>query len=366
MKIFKYFTLVALVAATFVGCKKAEVADDKKGPDATGDITLTVVSNTIDVNTPIEFIVTDSESGDDLTSSSTIYNKSDFSAVENPFTPTLDGTYKFYATCGDSISNDVEVVVNAVKPELPQDPDSANTSFKHRILLVDHTGNTCSFCPKMMAALKEVSETEDYHSKFHEAMAHSYAQTDPATSSTAYSISGFFGVTAYPTLTYNFDKSVVSSTNTEVIKQNIDALWKSEAEAGIAAAANLASQSVLVKAEIKAAVAGEYRINAWLLEDNILAEQAGASSSQSWMNTHNNAIRYAPITDPITGYDLGSIEAGHTAEKEMTLKIEKSKWNRDNFKVMVIASKKGSNGNYDVANVAICPINSTVAYDYNN
>jgi hypothetical protein len=34
------------------------------------------------------------------------------------------------------------------------------------------------------------------------------------------------------------------------------------------------------------------------------------------------------------------------------------------MKVLVIASAKNAKGNYDVANVAICPIGGSVTYDY--
>jgi hypothetical protein len=82
------------------------------------------------------------------------------------------------------------------------------------------------------------------------------------------------------------------------------------------------------------------------------------------MNIHNNAIRQAATTSPITGYELGTIEAGATATQILNLNITQSSWNRDNMKVMVIVSKKNDKGKYDVANVAICPINDSIIYDY--
>jgi hypothetical protein len=84
------------------------------------------------------------------------------------------------------------------------------------------------------------------------------------------------------------------------------------------------------------------------------------------MNIHNNAIRQAAMTSPITGYELGTIEAGKTAQQVLNLKITTSKWNLDNTKVMVIASRKDNNGKVDVVNVAICEVNGTVSYNYNN
>ena len=357
MKFIKFFALTIATATMFIGC-------DKQNEEvASSDITLSA-EKVVEINTPIVFTVKNS-AGVDVTSKAAIFDKShDYVQVENPFTPTEDGDYTFYAVVGDLISKDFKVTVTPEVPALPEDADPANTSFKHRILLVDHTGNTCGYCPQMMKALKEVEETEGYHEKYYEAMAHSYASSDPAHSGAADAISGHFRVGNYPTLTYNFAHTTTSSYNAEHIKQQINALWKESADAGIAAAASMATKSVVVNTEIKAAVAGEYSVTAWLLEDGIEANQTNAT--ESWMNIHNNAIRQAAMTSPITGYELGTIEAGKSAQQVLNLKITTSKWNLDNTKVMVIASRKDNNGKVDVVNVAICEVNGTVSYNYNN
>ena len=358
MKFTKFFALIAASAAMFVGCDGPD-----NGPVATSDITLSA-ETVVEVNTPINFVVTDSN-GEDVTANAVIFDKThDFAQVSNPYIPNEDGDYTFYAVVGDAISNDIKVTVTPTVPALPEDSDAANTSFAHRILMVDHTGTHCGYCPMMMKALKEVAETGDYHSKYYEAMAHSYNTSDPAYSGAAASISGYYGVSNYPTLNYNFAHPTSSSYNAEHIKSQIDALWKESADAGIAAATSMATKSVVVNTEIKAAVAGEYSVTAWLLEDNIEGKQTNAT--EEWMNIHNNAIRQAATTSPITGYELGTIEAGATATQILNLNITQSSWNRDNMKVMVIVSKKNDNGKYDVANVVLCAINNTVTYNYNN
>jgi hypothetical protein len=358
MKFTKFFALVAATVAMFAACTPGGDVTT-----ATGDITLSA-ETVVEVNTPIHFVVKDS-SGANVTNGATIYDKShDFAQVENPFTPTVDGDYTFYAVVGDAISKDFKVTVTPEVPALPEDTDAANTSFKHRILLVDHTGNTCGYCPRMMKALKEIEESGDFDGKYYEAMSHSYSNTDPAFSGAAASISSHYGLQGYPTLTYNFYHPTSSSYNAEHIKGQINALWKESADAGIAASTNLAAKSVVVNAEVKAAVDGEYSITAWLLEDGIYAKQTNATAE--WMNTHNNAIRQAATTSPLTGYELGTLKAGETASQILNLTIARDTWNRDNMKVMVIVSKKGANNRFDVANVVLCPINDSVTYNYKN
>ena len=360
MKLAKFFAL-ALAALAFVGC--GEPTPD--GPDVkpTGYAVLVANNNSVEVNTPIEFTVTAAD-GTDLTADAVIYDKSnDYAVVENPFTPAMDGDYEFYAVVGDIITNTVKVSVVPTIPALPEDSEPTNTVFNHRILLVDHTGNTCGYCPHMMKALKTVSETGDYHSKYYEAMAHTYSNGDPAFSGAASMVSNHHGVSNYPTLTYNFYHTTQSSYNDAHIMGQIDALWKAEgADAGIAAAATLASKSVVVNTEVKAAVANDYRITAWLLEDGIYAKQTNAT--EEWMNTHDNAIRQRVSSDDISGVDLGTLAVGETKSTALTLNIIGNKWNRDNLKVMVIVSAKNAKGQFEVANVAICPMNDVVTYDY--
>lgn len=359
MRFTKFFAIIAAAATLMVGCDNT---NDKPNTPVTGGATLTADPLSLEVNNPITFTLI-ADDGTDITDQATIFDKShDFVEVSNPFTPTADGKYEFYAVAGNIITESVFVTVLPSIPELPADSNEASTSFNHRILLIDHTGNTCGYCPQMMLALKEVAETGDYHSKYYEAMAHSYSNSDPATSSAANAISSYYGVNNYPTLTYNFAYSTTSSYNAEHIKQQIDAQWKESADAGIAASASLATKSVVVNAEVKAAVENEYRVTAWLLEDGIQANQTNAT--EPWMNTHDNAIRQAATTNPISGSDLGVIKAGEKKELAMSLDIQSEKWNRDNFKVMVIASAKNDKGKFEVVNVAICPVGDSVNYDY--
>ena len=358
MKFVKFFVL-ALAALAFIGCGE----EKPQGVVPTGDAVLTANNNSVVVNTPIEFTVT-ADDGTDLTAQATIFDKThDFVEVSNPFTPTMDGDYEFYAVVGNIITATIKVNVVPTIPALPVDEKPENTKFNHRLLLVDHTGNTCGYCPDMMAALKEVAETGDYHSKYYEAMAHTYSTGDPAYSAAAAAVSSHHGVNNYPTLTYNFFHDTASDRNAAHIMGQIDALWKAEgADAGIAAAASLASTSVIVNTEVKAAVDGEYRITAWLLEDGIYAKQTNAR--EEWMNTHDNAIRQRIDSDNITGVDLGALTTGETKSTALTLKIVGNKWVRENLKVMVIVSAKNAKGKFDVVNVTICPMNDVVTYDY--
>lgn len=359
MKITKFLALMCAATLAFVGCE----GSGNDGPQASGSAVLTVDKSVATMGDTITFTVTNE--GVDVTAESKIYNKDGYQEITNPFVVEADGLYEFYAVYGTSITKTIKVSVAPSIPELPEDDDPTNTSFNHRVLLVDHTGTKCGYCPLMMEALREVAAPEGYHDKFYEAMSHTYNNDDPSWSRSAEVVTAHYGalVSGYPSLTFNFYHPASASYYATDIKSQIDALWKADgADAGVMAATTGGNTVVAVAAEVKAKVTGDYRITAWLLEDDIYAPQSGTSDESFY--THNNSIRHIASSDPITGFDLGTIEAGATAYKEMALEIQSAKWNKEKLKVLVIVTARNSSNRYEIVAMNICPINGSVKYDY--
>lgn len=251
-------------------------------------------------------------------------------------------------------------------PELPADPEPGNTSFNHRIMLLQHTGTYCSNCPNLMISLKALSEMDEYVSKYQHVAAHSYNETgDPAYSQAAASLSQAFCSGYYPELTFNLTKeNTGTSLAVSTITGIIDQLHKETADVGIAAAAGLADNTIGVNVQIKAAKAGQYRIAVWVLEDGIRGKQEGAS--EDWMNTHGNALRAMAgntLNMRIYGEKMGELQVGQTAEKSFSVALDQA-WKAENCKVLVVVNAAGADGRYDLANCALCLIGGVVIYDY--
>ena len=247
-------------------------------------------------------------------------------------------------------------------PALPADPQPDNMTFHHKIMLLQHTGTACPNCPRLMVSLRELAGDGDYADKYQHVASHSYNTDDPAWSKAASQISG--QSRAYPDLSFNLGaESTGNDTSLPTIKSYIDQLHKDAADVGIAASASLKDNVVTVNVQIKAAVANNYRVAAWLLEDDIEARQDGAT--EEWMHTHENALRAfsgSSLNMGVYGERLGDLKAGETAEKVLTITVEDG-WKAENSKVLVIANESVE-GRYDLANCAICPIGGTVNYDY--
>ena len=141
------------------------------------------------------------------------------------------------ATGCEKESGEPDLPDTPVNLELPADPEPENTSFPHRILLIQHTGTACPNCPGLMSSLKELSEDKSYAEKYHHVAAHSYNEGgigDAAYSQAAKNLSQAFCSGYYPELTFNLTKkSTGTSIAVNTIKEEIDIRHKDTANAGI-------------------------------------------------------------------------------------------------------------------------------------
>ncbi len=62
--------------------------------------------------------------------------------------------------------------------QLPEDPYPTSTDFTRKVLLTQHTGTNCGYCPKMVMALRTVAADDNYKDAFTLAALHSY-DNDP-------------------------------------------------------------------------------------------------------------------------------------------------------------------------------------------
>ena len=103
-------------------------------------------------------------------------------------------------------------------PELPADPQPDNTSFSHRIMLLQHTGTYCPNCPNLMTSLKEVAQDNGYSGRYVHVASHSYNEDgDEAYSDAAAKISQAFCSGYYPELTFNLTNE---NTGTSISAEN--------------------------------------------------------------------------------------------------------------------------------------------------
>ena len=287
--------------------------------------------------------------------------------IENmQFKTTVPGEYTFWASYKAFFSDPVEVKAMSVAvPVVPADSKPSSNAFTKRILLTQFTGTSCGYCPGMIELIGQLAKDSQYSDKFVHVACHSYNDNDPAFIEC--NLPSAMGVNAYPNACYNLDASTVFGTqNLSKTHLDFDKQYNKAAKAGIAAAAVLDGNQVVVKAGIKAGEDGNYRLAAWLLEDGIQGKQANYMSG-TWTgdyNTHNNCLRSfigQVGSKDFTG-DSVNLKALEKAEQFMVFNT-KSSWVGENLHVVIFVSTNDG-GAYHVNNIIDCPVNSSVSYEY--
>lgn len=339
---------------------------------ASNEVTLTVDKQTVKSGQQVTFTVI--YEGEDVTSSSTIHANYTNEKVDNPYTPTESGDLSFYAKYNGIKSKLCSVVVIPhYAPEIPEDSHPESFSFNQRMLIVDHTGLGCAYCPGVKQAIHDTQEKAEYKDKFNVVYAYTFSSNEICYSSAARSLWNYYvGVcssgdklTGYPSFTTNYCFNYTGKYNLE---QRIDDLWEENPAASIAYAAEIVDDKIVVSASIKSSVSQNYKLSLWVLEDDIYAKQTNASAE--WMNTHSNVMRDAPTgvsNSDISGIDFGYVEAGTSLGRVMEFDLFcANAWKRENLKLIAIISAPSDkyDGKYEVVTTAICEFGSSAGYDY--
>ena len=339
--------------------------------DLTKDLVLTPDKTIIhaDGKDAVTFVVT---LGDKVIKEGLIFSNEEGEIVNSvkdfKFVTSEVGEYQLRAEYKTKLSALVKIkALPMAIPESPVDPDAGNTSFSRRVMLTYFTGTDCPNCPRVKDILKSLGST-DYASKYITTTCHQYGAGDPAYFEG--SLPGAMGVAGYPSITLNLKSSTTrpnSQITLERLKSEIDDELDNETEAGVAANVIYKDGKVVVKAVVKAAVKGKYRVGAWLLEDGIKAPQSGAASQDEnhYHNIHDESLRVADSKVSSldwSGYALGTIDAGKTAEYVFAMDM-KSNWVAQNCHVVVFVTSMSGNSYY-VNNVIDVKLNESVSFEY--
>lgn len=387
-KILKYASLLFAAAMLAAGCEPAKIEtptpdepeNEKPNPNPEGEKdepitgTLTLSADKLIIQAASEDFATLVVKLDDkVITKDVVFHDSKAGdavvAIEDfKFKPAETGEYSLWAEYKTLMTGNVNITAVATPvPETPEDPQPANISFVRRVLLTQFTGSECGNCPLMKAGLRRAFEQHPELSEITvKADAHNYSNQDPAY------LAGFYSPTnGWPTCivdwAYEFGAySSVEKTANEAASAIKDRYEASDAKAGIAVNAKYADGIVTLKAVVKAAETGKYRVGAWLLEDGIKGQQADYYNiKEDWMDIFDNSIRIADSkvsSRNYTGHLLGEIKAGETGERMFVMELKKS-WIPENCHLVVFVSNE-EDGGYVVNNVINAPIDGIVQFEY--
>ena len=389
MKTLKTLALLLVGALAFVGCNPVDDGgnEGKKRLVLVANKTTIYDNGTDGATFTLYYDGMTVEAGDyDL-----YIDAGDEMVVGNTFYSTTQGTFEIWAAYGTLISNSVNINVVATPPAAPaapQDNNPSKTNFVRRTLLTQFTGTGCGYCPLMMNALHQVLTNDVYGDKVVVAAAHLYNENDPCWLAEAQTLDNAMGVQGYPSVYSDLNRNGYGDASFAALKKCIDdAQARTTVKGGIAvnSAYHAEEEYIVLNATVKAKETTEFRIGAWLLEDNIYGKQSVYPDPYKGtgdliqpldgvdFNNHNNVIRLADskaTNTDFSGFSLGVIEAGKTASREFAFKLKPHYndanaryYNHNNLRVIVFISTN-ENGKWYVNNVVKCPKHGSVDFEY--
>ncbi len=368
-RIFMTASMLLMSALMLVSC-------DKTGGDDTNmdaGFFVTIDKNVIQSNGEDFATLKATLDGKDVTSESVFYlvdGKNLTPMTSNKFSTDKEGEYAFRAS-HLTFTTEEHVKVTAIDIAIPSaaaDPEPANTSFVHRSFLNQYTGTGCGYCPGMKRAIKEAFKDEQTKSMAVLAAVHSYGAGDPAYISSP-------RATSYPYLeidmsagfTYDMDPFATGG----VLKSALLERTSQPAKVGISANPSYEDGMLVVRVAVKAAVAGDYRLGVWFMQDNIYGQQTDQLyivSSDSSYNYHDNCVRLADSRhqNNYAGHPIGSLKAGETVERTFVLKVLTTEWKLNdmaNIHFAAFVSELSGRG-FNVLNVVDCKYNEPTPFEY--
>ncbi|MFR9576110.1 MAG: Omp28-related outer membrane protein [Rikenellaceae bacterium] len=363
MKLISKYLLLAFALLTLsVGC---DSDDDSSSGDGT-ELVLTPSSSFIVVSTSsiIEFTAT--YNGKDVSNSSDLMvlqkSTSDSDLLsDNTYTVSRAGTYTFYAIYGNYMSDEITVTGITNLPDAAADsaPDQFD-SFSKRAMAVLATGTWCQYCPYLIDVI------HDYTSLNDDLVACEAHYRDTMTSTGAGYVTTKLSTASYPTLYMGL--STKSTLSTDATVATLTTAVKSELStaAGTAISANTSYEDsvVCVRADVKVSEGGQYRIGAFLLEDDVYGEQTNAFDD--WMNYHDNVIaaiypESISLTETLGGVSVQDAKSTHLFYCEFDFSTLTTVTNRTNCRVVIFTY---DNSALVVDNVVEVELGGSISYQY--
>lgn len=339
-------------------------------------VVLSVDKSIVAVGDRVNFKVT--RGSDDLTGSALICEYSDSGEagvclMDPYFEPGAQGKYRYYAHFeGSSVETNV-VEITAVA-------DLSSVKFQKAVAFFNRTGSWCTWCTPFKVVLKQLNASVG------DKMVIVSFQSEENTNALSNTITS----TLWSGISGNFDGGLPGGVPSTVIDlysyiSGYDGLAATTAKynerkdipakTGIQVNSGFNGNTVEVDIDILAESAGTYAVGAFLVEDNIIFNQAGNSGTDQGTipanpnYNHTNVLRGRPSEmTSIFGVDLGAMTAGEVKSKSFsfpaTPKIVSNVpiYVHENLSVVVYTTSLDEDGKKYIANIVKVPAAGFTGY----
>ena len=270
------------------------------------------------------------------------------------FLPQTAGTYVFEASYDGRKSDPLEVT--AVAPEVEE------SRFQRHVCVMEFTGTKCAQCPEGATTISYLVN-HAYKGKMFVLAFHN-TEEDPYHVAEELELKKIYKFSTYPSYLTDMRAEDCGELNKNTgCSSSIEkSLYDTQTHCGAAVACSYdeASATVTVTAKVYSEKTMNYRMAAYVVEDNVKGKQLLATGTVQEDYTHHHMVRKMLSAD-VRGDALGQIASEKEVEKVYTFKVDPS-WNIENLSVAVLAIDKDTHVN----NMASCSaLNGIMDYEMN-
>ena len=219
--------------------------------------------------------------------------------------------------------------------------------FFHRVLALEFTATWCQYCPNMTAAM-EKARTER-PGRILDLAVH---YNDEMGSSSSDIVVERYKVSAFPTAVLDLDPSTAFNRQDPGIFIDYIDRTVSVPACGIAIESSVEGGFLKVSVTVKAAEDGDYSVGAALVEDGIVADQAGAGSGY----VNNSVLRAVLGSGGFDGTPAGNLKVGGEQTVQFSRAFDGSK---DHHRIVAFVLKDGK-----ALNTSTCAVGDKTGYEY--
>ena len=272
----------------------------------------------------------------------------------------LRETYVFIASEDKSIQYSIHVIQSGSKPQ--EEGDWKKLEFVHQSLMMRFTATWCGYCPTMNESVKLAQEK--YPDKIQHLALHGGGSdlqfSDVTPLMNRYSIGGFpTGIVDGRSLIENYSSDYASNLIVNAVKQTEDVYGT---RTGVAITTSVSGRTVNVDVSAYVKKAGDYKITALLVEDDIVKSQSDYYNGTQGKYVHDGVARMS-LTD-VDG-DSFTISGDYQVKSFHYSASVPAAYVMDNMRVLVYIQRtfgsdpvyqSGNYGDYFVDNVGTAPV----------
>ncbi len=322
--------MLLVAAAACWGCSGNDSSVPDQVPEPEGKLRMEVSSNYVKVGEPVSFTV---YKGDvDVTAKAEIRLKGEKTPCGNNFKADKAGTLYFVGRYNESATS-----YTPVKFYVPYRDEG---EFFKTSLVLKFTGTWCGACPLMYKYMSEMEKQRP--GRFAVIAVHS---GDVFAFDESEKLVQDFSVTTFPTALFDYKTS--ASNDLAKLNEALDEILDEEpALCGVALESSVTGQKATVKAKIRVAESGRFRICCAVVEDGLRHE---GGSSDDGLGYYYHVLR--KFYTERYGDDVGVHEAGDEFESEFTFDVPEE-WKKEKCEVVVYAMRLQEDGKTVYANNA--------------